>query len=59
MIKNVMTEAAMAMELAKIILYVEFAVVALALVAFVARLVTPHVYRVTIGQYFRQHLHID
>jgi hypothetical protein len=53
-------EAKMAMEeLARFILYVEFAVVALALIAFLARLVTPYSYRVEIGRYFRQYMHIE
>jgi hypothetical protein len=46
-------------ELARFILYVEFAVVALAIVAFLARLFTPHSYRVEIGRQFRHYLHIE
>lgn len=49
----------MAMELARLILYIEFAVVALAVVAFVARLITPQSYRVEIGRQFRHLLHSD
>ena len=49
----------MAMELARLILYVEFAIVALAVIAFVARLVTPHSYRVQIGLQFRHLIHSD
>jgi hypothetical protein len=49
----------MAMELARLILYVEFLLIALAVVATVARFITPHSYRVQIGRHFRHLLHSD
>jgi hypothetical protein len=53
-------EATMAMEeLARFILYVELALVALAVIVFFGRLVTPYSYRVEIGRYFRHYMHIE